>query len=190
MEDIILAFVSASTRALKKELDLVDGGWKAELNSQILVFIDLLSDNLTSIGSAAAELRSRLSTYRTRLQADNRKSVPPAPTAPKEEDSPALPASESILSTKVVAELFHLDNATLTERLQAIRQICTVDAALDDLKVSMHKHSLCLGQRVLTARSSCSVSAPIAPRLMARRTLWMMPSGQPTAARRSQHCQT
>jgi hypothetical protein len=145
MEDIILAFVSASTRALKKELDLVDGGWKAELNSQILDFLDLLSDNLTSIGSAAVELRSRLSTYRTRLQADNRKSIPPAPTAPKEDDIPALPASDSILSANVIAELFHLDDTALTERLQAIRQICTVDAALEDLKVRTHAYRLSLG---------------------------------------------
>ncbi|BEJ13854.1 hypothetical protein CspHIS471_0310280 [Cutaneotrichosporon sp. HIS471] len=141
MEDIILAFVSASTRALKKELDLVDGGWKTELNSQILVFLTLLSDNLTSIGSTAVELRSRLSTYRTGLQADNRKSVSPAPTASKEEDGPVLLQPDSIISTNVVAELFHLDNTTLSERLQAIRQICTVDAALEDLKIFLQRLS-------------------------------------------------
>lgn len=136
MEDIILAFVSASTRALKKELDLVDGGWKAELNSQILVFLDLLSDNLTAVGSGAIELRSRLNTYRTRLQADNRVSPSQAPAGPKDDDQPTLPASDSILSVAVVAELFHLDSTALAARLQAIRHMCTVDAALDDLKVS------------------------------------------------------
>ncbi|KLT39881.1 hypothetical protein CC85DRAFT_288059 [Cutaneotrichosporon oleaginosum] len=141
VEDIILAFVSASTRALKKELDLVDGGWKVELNSQILVFLDMLSDNLNSIGSAAVELRSRLSTYRTRLQDDNRRSVAPAPSALKEEVSVAVPSSDSTLSTRVVAELFQLDSATLAERLQAIRPICTVDAALEDLKIFLQRLS-------------------------------------------------
>lgn len=144
IEDIILAFVSASTRALKKELDLVDGGWKTELNAQILVFLDLLSDNLNAVGSAAVELRNRLNTYRARLSSNEKASstqaTAVAATVKDDEHTPA-PESDSVLSTAMVAELFHLDSAALAERLQAIRHLCTVDAALDDLKVRLDSPS-------------------------------------------------
>lgn len=136
MEDIILTFISAATRSLQKDADLVDGGWKAELNSQILVFLDLLSDNLSPVGSGAVELRNRLTSYRTRLQADNR-SGPLLQTqaTPRNDDKVALPESNSMLSMAVAAALFQLDSITLTAHLQTIRHICTVEAALDDLKV-------------------------------------------------------
>lgn len=139
VEEVILAFVSASTKALKKESDLADGGWKAELNAQILLFLDLLGDNLASVGSVGGELRSRLSTYRARLEADIQPSQHPQPKA---EDSPAVnPPTQthdnSLKPTEVVRRILRIDPSRFEERLSSLRGVCSVDAAVVDLKASL-----------------------------------------------------
>ncbi|TXT13456.1 hypothetical protein VHUM_00823 [Vanrija humicola] len=143
LEDLILAFVSASTRALKKEPELAEGGWKNELNPQILLFIDLLSDNLNSTGSVTSEIRNRLSTYRSGLQSDHRKSVIHSSaatdgTANKVPSRPvADPADSACIET--VRDLQTLDSKAFDEKVEALRPICTIQAAVDDLKVLLSR---------------------------------------------------
>jgi hypothetical protein len=126
---------------LKKEADLADGGWKIELNAQILVFLDLLSDNLASVGSSASELRSRLASYRTRLQSDHRQSTTASTSAQPSEEPATRPsgsnqthAAPSVLA-EAVRHLLHLDAKAFADRRDTLRATCTLDAALDDLKV-------------------------------------------------------
>lgn len=134
LEDIILAFVSAATKSLRKEHDLADGGWKAELNPQILMFLDLLNDSMSSVGSGATELRARLTTYRSRLQNDNTSgssSTPAVGTLPDDNRPTARPTFE----LDVVLEVLPVDPAKLAEAVESLRSNCTVEAALEDLKV-------------------------------------------------------
>jgi hypothetical protein len=162
LEDLILAFVSASTRALKKEQDLAEGGWKEELNSQILVFLDLLGDNLNSIGSGATELRVRLNTYRTRLHADHRVSVNHSPAAPLEVDKTRAvpPPPESSLFVHVVRQLYDMPDQSFVELCQSLQVTCTLDAAIKDSKVSMRLGPLLTHQGASPA-SKHGASRPI-----------------------------
>jgi len=137
LEDLILAFVTASTRALKKEQDLVEGGWKEELNRQILLFLDLLGDNLNSIGSGAADLRARLNTYRTRLHGDKRGNVqPPSNTSEDDRTRPVAPPQDGTVFVDVVRQLLDISDQAFAEKCESLKSICTVDAAIDDTKVS------------------------------------------------------
>jgi hypothetical protein len=76
-----LAFVTAATKSLKKEEELVEGAWKYELSTQVSSFLDLLHDSIRSVGPVPTELGTRLDGYRTRLKVepkqvtDNRASI-------------------------------------------------------------------------------------------------------------------
>jgi hypothetical protein len=135
LEDLILAFVSASTRALKKEQDLAEGRWKEELNAQILVFLDLLGDNLGSVGSGAGELRARLSTYRSRLNPDRITPSQPQASPPEDEHRPA-PVADPIVFVDIVRPIMNMSDHEFAERCEIMKATCTVDAAVDDAKVS------------------------------------------------------
>ena len=149
IEELILPFVTTATKALKKEEELADGAWKFELNTQIALFLDLLSDSLHLVGPAPAELTTRLESYRTRLKAPD-----PAPApAPSERGSSdrghgERSDAESVRSakrevadglrareTESVGQLFGVGEEVLGQRLRELQGVCTEQAALTDLKV-------------------------------------------------------
>lgn len=139
VEEIILAFVSASTKALRKESDLADGGWKQELNQQILLFLDLLGDNLSSVGSVGGDLRTRLATHRARLEADIEPPPPPAPKTEENVNDVMTPGNDHAPNpTDVVRELMGIPSSDFETKLSSLRPICTADAAIVDLKVSVN----------------------------------------------------
>jgi hypothetical protein len=153
IEDIILPFVTTATKALKKEEELADGSWKWELNNQISLFLELLSDSLVSVGPIPAELTSRLEGYRTRLKAD-----PPPPERDKAESikdadrmsvrsgqaghaggtgaGAAGPEGLKGKGTEGVAKLWGLSDEAFQSKLRELHGVCTEQAALEDLKVS------------------------------------------------------
>lgn len=122
----------------------------------------LLSDNFTSVGSGASELRSRISTYRTRLETDNK---PAAPQPPKvEDDAKSLilpPVDDNFKPTEIVRQLMHLDSAAMEERLAFVRSLCTIDAAVVDLKVT--NHAINSDIQVLLQRLSTDKPLPYGP---------------------------
>lgn len=126
--------MSASTRALKKDTDLPEGGWKNELNSQILLFLDLLNDNIGTIGSGTSDLKTRLNTYRTRLKTDDtlRTSQPPPI---EEEPKQPPPMEDGPSSTDVLRHLLQESEHAFSERCDQLRSRCTLEAAVDDTKV-------------------------------------------------------
>lgn len=155
IEDIILPFVTTATKALKKEEELADGSWKWELNNQISLFLELLSDSLVSVGPVPAELTSRLEGYRTRLKAD-----PPPPERDKAESikdadrmsvrsghtvhaggaGAAGPEGLKGKGTEGVAKLWGMSDEALQSKLRELHGVCTEQAALEDLKVSTLVH--------------------------------------------------
>lgn len=147
IEDIILPFVTTATKSLRDDPQLPDGQWKSELNTQISLFMSLLSDSLHITGGAPGELMARLDSYKERLR-----DTPPAPVAPLKEigdrDSvksftPARvqpsPASGSLKgkATDTVWKLFGMHEDALEAKLRELQGSCTEAAALDDLKVSL-----------------------------------------------------
>lgn len=137
LEDIILAFVSAATKSLRKEHDLADGGWKAELNPQILMFLDLLHESLSSVGSGATELRARLSTYRSRLQSDDA-GIPSSTQTTGAPPDDNRPTARPAFVLDVVLNVLPADSAKVKEAAEALRGSCSVEAALEDLRVSLN----------------------------------------------------
>jgi hypothetical protein len=147
IEDIILPFVTTATKALKKDEELADGAWKWELNAQISLFLELLSDSLASLGQVPVELTSRLEGYRTRLKAD-----PPPPERDKDkvesqaqqvrdaERMSVRSGNEGIRSKGMegVAKLWGMNEDGLQQKSRELQNVCTEQAALEDLKVSPH----------------------------------------------------
>lgn len=150
IEDLILPFVTTATKALKKEDELADGAWKWELNNQIALFLDLLSDSLYAVGPIPAELSTRLESYRTRLKAPD-----PPPSSEKgssdrghgeRSDAESVRSGRSVRretveglrerETEHVAALFGVMDEELEQRLKSLQGVCTEQAALEDLKVS------------------------------------------------------
>ena len=157
MEDLILAFVTTSTKALKKEEELADGSWKYELSTQVSLFVDLIHTCLLSLGPISTELSNRLEGYRTRLK----EPAPVAPVRPNHLDRVSMGSIDkgdgaSIRSlgtqatrtqaipeeglrgagTEIVSVLFNLNEAWVDTKLQELQGVCTEQAALDDFKVS------------------------------------------------------
>ncbi|WWD22030.1 hypothetical protein CI109_106518 [Kwoniella shandongensis] len=143
VEDLILAFVTSSTKALKKEDELADGGWKYELNAQVTLFLDILSDSISAVGPASAELAVRLESYRSRL----RDADPPGQEKRSDRSHGDKGDSDSIRSAqkepldwsdevmiKTVRRLFGLSEEDFGQRLKAVQAVCTEQAALDDMK--------------------------------------------------------
>ena len=91
VEDLILSFVSASSKTLRKDVD-VGEQWKEELKLQTGQFIDILTDVVKSCGPHHSEVLQRLQSYRSGLThqtevvgttSDDRHSLqsdPPVPT--------------------------------------------------------------------------------------------------------------
>ncbi|KAK4689773.1 hypothetical protein P7C73_g321, partial [Tremellales sp. Uapishka_1] len=145
VEDLILAFVTVATKALKKDEELAEGAWKWELNVQILTFLNLISDSVASLGIVGGELGNRLESYKTRLSTLD----PPQP--PEKTGIGVASASEdnaSIKSVKreeglkgdatvAVGKLFGLTEDTLQIRLKGLQAVCTEQAALEDLKTCL-----------------------------------------------------
>lgn len=142
IEDLILPFVTTATKALKKDEELVEGAWKWELNLQIGLFLNLISDSIHSIGPISPELSGRLESYKTRLQA------PATATVVSEKNGRNGYGSgtekggdksdvESVRSSKsgiggagtggtiAVAALFGLGEEDLQARLKALQGVCT-----------------------------------------------------------------
>lgn len=139
IEDIILPFVTTATKALKKDEELADGQWKYELNTQISHFLEILSNCLLTAGGASQELAQRLEGYRVRLKAD-----PPPPERDKEKvvaDTESVRSARSredmlkSVSTEGVGRLFGLTDDALQVKLRSLQNVCTEQAALEDLKV-------------------------------------------------------
>ena len=156
IEDLILPFVTTATKSLKKEEELVDGAWKWELNSQIALFLELLSDSLHAVGPIPAELSTRMESYRRRLKApdpsisdrssserghgerSDAESVMSARSVRRE-----MPDSFRGKETDTVGMLFGLEDEVLDRRLRDLQGLCTEQAALEDLKVPTFSRFCC-----------------------------------------------
>lgn len=136
LEDVILAFVSAATKSLRKEHDLADGQWKVELNPQVLLFLDLLHDSLGSIGSGATDLRARLNTYRAGLQSDTRTTTTTTQAASMSSND-CGPLARPAFALDVVMKVLPVETSRLSEAIDKLRSNCTVEAALEDITVSL-----------------------------------------------------
>lgn len=141
IEDLILPFVTAATKSLQKDPEMADGAWKFELNTQIALFLDLLSDSLQILGPSS-ELVSRLESYRQRLR-EPASSVPPsmAPSIMTERNSvhtsEKLGDGDSFMSqrsrseglkgkeTEEVAQLFGMADEALQSKLKELQSVCT-----------------------------------------------------------------
>nr|XP_019005449.1 uncharacterized protein I203_02304 [Kwoniella mangroviensis CBS 8507]OCF68910.1 hypothetical protein I203_02304 [Kwoniella mangroviensis CBS 8507] len=144
IEDLILAFVTTSTKTLQKDEELVDGAWKSELSLQVSLFLDLLYDCLISLGPLSPELASRLQSYRNRLKAQDAtaKTDTGAEDRSKERNDPdglsvlRKENGNSLMGPllDIVATLFHLQREDLQRIITDGETICTEQAALDDLK--------------------------------------------------------
>ncbi|WRT65054.1 uncharacterized protein IL334_001996 [Kwoniella shivajii] len=144
IEDLILAFVTTSTKALQKEEELADGSWKFELSSQISLFLAVLSDCLAMVGPVSTELSSRLESYRIRIVGHDK---PPSKRRSSEgvrRDKSDFGTARSSgqgpdvsikgIAVETVAELYGLNRADIEEKCTAIADMCSEQAALDDLK--------------------------------------------------------
>jgi hypothetical protein len=147
IEDIILPFVTIATKSLKDDSQLPEGQWKFELNTQISLFISLLSDSLNLTGGAPSELLGRLESYRARLNNAPTLAHPPVMDIKRENgdrDSVSsltaqpLAAAMSLKgkATDAVWKVFGMHEDALASKLRELQADCTEAAALDDLKVS------------------------------------------------------
>lgn len=145
IEDLILAFVTAATKSLKKE-DALGDSWRIELSRQVSLFVDLLSDCISAMGPVSSELKARLESYQGYLK------VQDTPDAEDKDLGSSLKSSNSMrsLGTKeenaprkksmdlleVVAQLFGLPTEVCRQKVEDMKETCTRQAVLDDLKVS------------------------------------------------------
>ncbi|WVQ97784.1 hypothetical protein IAU59_004898 [Kwoniella sp. CBS 9459] len=142
VEDLILAFVTTATKALQKDEELVEGGWKWELGVQVSLFLELLSQSLAAIGPVSPEISSRLESYRARLQESSSQkpsSKPVVNNEREEEESVTVGRlsqrdEDEGAAVNVVGQLWGLDRIDIRTRIDRIRGSCTEQAALDDLK--------------------------------------------------------
>ncbi|WWD07979.1 hypothetical protein V865_006089 [Kwoniella europaea PYCC6329] len=144
IEDLILAFVTSSTKTLQKDGELMDGAWKSELSLQVSLFLDLLYDCLVSLGPLSPELASRLQSYRNRLKAQDTPSKTDKDAEDRsqernEGDSLSIARKQNgnglmgpLLDT--VATLYQLRREDIHRIITDIENTCTEQAALDDLK--------------------------------------------------------
>lgn len=145
IEDLILAFVTAATKSLKKEDALADS-WKIELSRQVSLFFDLLSDCISAMGPVSSELKARLESYQGYLKVQDtsnaedkslgsslKSSNSLRSLAPKEEE---IPGKKSVDLIEVVAQLFGMPTEVCRQKVEDLKEACTRQAALDDLKVS------------------------------------------------------
>ncbi|WWC67647.1 uncharacterized protein I206_101557 [Kwoniella pini CBS 10737] len=144
IEDLILAFVTVSTKTLQKDEELVDGAWKPELSSQVSLFMELLYDCLTALGPLSGEMSARLQSYRSRLKTEI--DLPPPDKGPdsavaERPRSDQLPVSKkenrdwwkgSLID--VVRSLYGVGEETVEAKLLELERLCTEQAALEDLK--------------------------------------------------------
>jgi hypothetical protein len=191
VEDIILVFVTTATKALKDDTQLAEGAWKYELNSQISLFLTLLSDALIASGGAGGELMSRLEGYRTRLQDD----APPPPPPPAkvaagekadgERDRDSLKSVVSSVGTAAgikgkgtdhVWRLFGMPEEQLAGKLKELASSCSESAALEDLKVSFavtnadaRRCSKCSTRKIPFPTPRATLPSPRSGRRTARR---------------------
>lgn len=154
IEDLILPFVTSATKSLQKEQELVDGGWKYELNTQIALFLDILADCLHAVGPISHELSTRLESYRTRLKAPDpppgseRGSSDQGHGEKSDKESVRSVKRETVFEdglrggdTERVGVLFGMAEDDLTEMLKELQGVCTEQAALEDLKVCRSEYS-------------------------------------------------
>lgn len=198
MEDLILAFVTASTKVLKKDEELADGAWKYELNTHISLFLELVSDALHLTGQTSPELAARIDSYRTRLRAPD----PPTKDANDrgssdrghgESDAASVRSQrkdhqpqEGLRSphTEAVARVFGLSEDALTGKLKDLQTVCTEQAALEDLKVSWY----CYRLLSLSYSPASSGSTPILLSPTVPTTSRSPPCGPHIANPRCRHC--
>ncbi|WWC87193.1 uncharacterized protein L201_002079 [Kwoniella dendrophila CBS 6074] len=141
IEDLILAFVTMSTKTLQKDDELADGSWKSELSLQVSLFLDLLYDCLITLGPLSTELSTRLQSYRNRMKAqtDNEKAINETRKEKKELVKSNTQKSRSQDWWKgsmvdIVANLYSYDKEDFNRKVLSLEKECTEQAALDDLK--------------------------------------------------------
>ncbi|WWC59160.1 uncharacterized protein I303_101708 [Kwoniella dejecticola CBS 10117] len=147
IEELILAFVTTSTRTLQKDEDLPDGAWKSELSSQVSLFLELLYDCLSGLGPLSSELAARLQTYRNRLESQKAPSV-----VAKFSDDARTEAHDSVYPSifqkygrdwwkgsilDCVRALYAWHDDAMDAKLHELEKVCTEQAALDDLKTCL-----------------------------------------------------
>ncbi|OWZ78089.1 cytoplasmic protein [Cryptococcus neoformans Tu401-1] len=148
IEDLILAFVTAATKSLKKE-DALGDSWRIELSRQVSLFVDLLSGCISAMGPVSSELKARLESYQGYLK------VQDTPDAEDKDLGSSLKSSNSMrsLGTKeenaprkksmdlleVVAQLFGLPTEVCRQKVEDMKETCTRQAVLDDLKICLKR---------------------------------------------------
>ncbi|XAO24727.1 hypothetical protein I312_103533 [Cryptococcus bacillisporus CA1280] len=148
IEDLILAFVTAATKSLKKEDALADS-WKIELSRQVPLFFDLLSDCISAMGPVSSELKARLESYQGYLKVQDtsnaedkslgsslKSSNSLRSLAPKEQE---IPGKKSVDLIEVVAQLFGMSTEVCRQKVEDLKEACTRQAALDDLKICLKR---------------------------------------------------
>ncbi|WVW78775.1 hypothetical protein I302_100737 [Kwoniella bestiolae CBS 10118] len=144
IEDLILAFVTTSTKTLQKDDELADGAWKSELSLQVSLFLDLLYDCLITLGPLSPELSSRLQSYRNRLKAQDvtprmERSLDEGGKGRGDRDSLSVQKRDHANSLKgamfdTISILFRLNKDGIQRIGADAESTCTEQAALDDLK--------------------------------------------------------
>ncbi|WVN88902.1 uncharacterized protein L203_104117 [Cryptococcus depauperatus CBS 7841] len=151
VEDLILSFVTTSTKSLKKDEELAAGGWQEELAKQVGLMIDVILDALVILGDrGGTELRSRLEGYRSRIKSEDpppirEKSVITLSRAPEEkvlsteftELETAVKSATEVLDA--VGRLLNLSLEELKRKAEALEGTCTEQAAVDDFKLCLKR---------------------------------------------------
>lgn len=125
VEDLILSFVTASSKTLRKDLDLGDM-WKQELSVQTRQFIDIVSESLRLCGPGSGDLLARLQSYRSNL------TVPVSATEPGQTVQSAFDdktRTEDTL-TWVMTELFAMTESAMRWQRSHLDLVCSEQVRL------------------------------------------------------------